>query len=317
MTAPLNLASLDLNLMVIFDALMKDRHLSRAGDRVGLSQPAMSHALRRLRGVLGDDLFIRRGGAMDPTPRALALADPIGGALDRLRAALDTEPEFEPATAERSFTLTMSDASAAHLLPNLIPRLRASAPGVDIDLLASGAREGTEHLLSGAADLGLGVFPNLPERLHCEPVQTLKMVCIADRAHPALSGGMTLQAFLTLPHVGVDIGQGTGANVDSLIETMGLRRRIMLRVPHFLIVASVVIGSDLLAVVPSAILREEEKAHLTIHELPVALPEIAIHIAWRARQSQDPALRWLRKAVIEAIRQPFWRATPIQNCACR
>ncbi len=304
MTAPLNLASIDLNLMVIFDALMKDRHLSRAGDRVGLSQPAMSHALRRLRAVLGDDLFTRRRGVMEPTPRALALADPIGGALDRLRSALDTEPAFEPSTASRCFTLTMSDASAARLLPQLIPRLRAQGSGIDIDMLASGAREGIEHLLSGAADLGVGVFPNLPERLHCEVIQTARLVCIADAAHPALREGLTLQSFLALPHVGVDVGHDTGANVDSLIETMGLRRRIMLRVPHFMVVASVVIGSDLLAVVPAAVLREEEKSHLAVYELPVAVPDVAIHMAWRARQSQDPALVWLRRLVARSMRIP-------------
>ena len=301
MTAPLNLASIDLNLMVIFDALMKDRHLSRAGDRVGLSQPAMSHALRRLRAVLGDDLFTRRRGVMEPTPRALALADPIGGALDRLRSALDTEPAFEQSTARRCFTLTMSDASAARLLPRLIRRLRAHASGIDIDVLASGAREGVEHLLSGAADLGIGVFPNLTERLHCEVIQTAKLVCIADAAHPALKGGLSLQSFLTLPHVGVDVGHDTGANVDSLIETMGLRRRIMLRVPHFMVVASVVIGSDLLAVVPAALLREDEKCHLAVYELPVAVPDVAIHMAWRARRSQDPALIWLRKVVAASM----------------
>lgn len=304
MKAPLNLASLDLNLLVIFDALMKDRHLSRAGERVGLSQPAMSHALRRLRALLEDELFTRAGGAMMPTPRALALADPIGGALDRMRAALDTEPAFEPSSAERCFTLTMSDASAAHLLPLLIPLLRARAPGIDINLLASGAREGTEHLLSGAAELGIGVFPNLPERLHCEVLRTLQLVCIADRGHPALAGGLTLEAFLSLPHVGVDIGHDTGANVDSLIETMGLRRRIMLRVPHFLVVAASVIGSDLLAVVPTGLLREDEQARLAIHDLPVASPDVALHMAWRARQSQDPALNWLRQVVAEAMRAP-------------
>jgi len=238
---------------------------------------------------------------MEPTPRALALADPIGGALDRLRSALDTEPAFEQSTARRCFTLTMSDASAARLLPRLIPRLRAHASGIDIDVLASGAREGVEHLLSGAADLGIGVFPNLTERLHCEVIQTAKLVCIADAAHPALKGGLTLQSFLTLPHVGVDVGHDTGANVDSLIETMGLRRRIMLRVPHFMVVASVVIGSDLLAVVPAALLREDEKCHLAVYELPVAVPDVAIHMAWRARRSQDPALIWLRKVVAASM----------------
>jgi DNA-binding transcriptional LysR family regulator len=300
---PLNLAAVDLNLLVVFDALMAERHLSRAAARVGLSQPAMSHALRRLRGLIGDDLFVRGPGGMDPTPRALALADPVGVALDGLRRALAGEPAFDPATAHDRFRLAMSDAMAAHILSPVLRRIRVEAPGVDLQLIAAGDREGVEHVLSGEADLGVGVHPHLPDGLASQVISTAVLVCIADADNPALANGLDLQTFIDLPHLGITVGQQSGASIDSLLDQMGVTRRIMVSVPHFLVAPAAVAGTDLIAVVPEGLMGAGT-GRIRVHPIPIPAPEIHLRMVWRIRRQSEPGLTWLRTLLAEAMAAP-------------
>jgi len=295
--SPASLSGIDLNLLVVFDALMAERHVARAAKRVGLSQPGLSHALARLRVMTGDPLFERRRDGMQPTAHALALAEPIGASLHRLRRALIGEPAFDPTTVRRRFSLTISDGGAAALLPMLIPYLRQQAPGVDLRLIPSGLTEGLEHVLSGEADVGVGVYPNLPSGLHSQVMNATRFVCVADARHSDLANGLDRSTFLALPHVAVAAGAERGANIDLLLEVLGLERRVMLSVPHFLLAMRSVIGSDLLAVLPEALVRAAPQEGVRTHPLPVEIGSVSMRMVWRERNDGDFAQQWFRSAI--------------------
>lgn len=295
--SPISLRAIDLNLLVVFDALMTERHLSRAADRVGLSQPGVSHALRRLRHLTGDPLFERRRDGMHPTPRALALAEPVGASLARLQRALISEAAFEPHTARRSFSIALSDGAAAILLPRLIKHLRKEAPGIDLRVPPSGLSEGLEHVLSGEVDVGVGVYPNLPNGLSSAVLTSTRLVCIADADHPRLAGGLDRSAFTDLPHVAVAEGQDRGANIDAVLGGVGLDRRVMLHIPHFLLAPRVVIGTDLLAVMPERVIQALPQERLRIDALPVETNLVSGRMIWRERNDEDEAQRWFRGLV--------------------
>lgn len=295
--SPASLRAIDLNLLVIFDALMTERHLSRAADRVSLSQPGVSHALQRLRELTGDPLFERHRDGMQPTPRALALAEPIGAALARLQRALISETTFDPSTAKHRFSISMSDGAAALILPCLIKQLRKNAPGIDLRVLPSGPDEGLEHVLSGEVDLGFGVFPNLPNGLCNILLLPTRLICIADAEHPDLAGGLDREAFVALPHLSVSEGEMRGANIDAILRAAGLDRRIMLKISHFLLAPHVLAGTDLLAVMPERVVQILSQKGLRVHDLPVETHRLSGRLIWRERNDEDEAHRWFRGLV--------------------
>lgn len=294
------LRRIDLNLLLAFDALMTVRHLSRAAQTLGLSQPGLSHALRRLRTLTGDELFRRQGRVLEPTPYAWKLMASIGGGLDLIADGLAGEFVFDPRSAQRTLTLTASDFSALALLPALVPAVRAAAPGIDLEVLAVDDSEGLDHVRRGEADVGIGVHPQLPSDLDSEIAVHAAMACYADANNPVLRSGLTREVFVSSPHVAVSIGRGHGADLETLLNTFGLRRRIMLTVPNFLLAPPVIAGSDLLAVLPTGILPVEAYG-LKAHDLPVAIPPVAVRIIWQKRKAHDPACRWLRRLIFSAL----------------
>lgn len=293
---------IDLNLMVAFDALMAERNLTRAADRLGLSQPGLSHVLRRLRALTGDALFVRKGRTLEPTAYALRLATSVSSGLALIARGLDRDPTFDPATENKTLTLTLSDLGALALLPKLVPLLRAEAPGIDIEVIAVDDAQGLGHVQSGEADIGLGVYPTLPPGVSCQVVVTPELVCYADARHPALTNGLTLEAFLALPHVAVSVGRGQGADAESLLNAFGLQRRVMLTVPHFLLAPTVLEGSDLLAVLPAGVIAPEPSG-LKAFPLPVRLPGVAVRMIWLQRRDHDPTCVWLRNVISAALAQ--------------
>lgn len=268
----MDLRQIDLNLMVAFEALMEARSVSGAAVRLGISQPAMSGALARLRTLFDDALFVRSGQVMLPTVRAMQLETQVGLGLVQLRAALEPPVAFDPATSRRVFNVSGGDYATMLILPRLAAHLASTAPFVDLRFRFV-EKDATVALLDADdLDLALGVYPRVPKRLRLQSLFEERFVCIARRGHPDLQGGMTLDAFVKLPHVLVtERGDATGV-VDEALATLGLERHIKLTVPHVLVIPSVLPGSDMVASVGARAGRLfARNASVEIHELPFSV----------------------------------------------
>ena len=272
----MDLKRVDLNLLVAFEALMEGRSVTGAAARLGVSQPAMSSTLQRLRTLFGDQLFVRSGRGMLPTARAEALAAPIAEALARLRVALEPVGPFNARSSTRVFHVSGGDYAAMVILPRLAANVAEEAPSVDLRFRFVEKDQVYGLLDTGEIDLALRVFPEAPKRLAMQALFEERFVCVADRNNPGLAGGMTLAVFAALPHLLVtERGDAVGA-VDEALGRQGLRRRIALTIPHVLVVPTVLPGSPMIATVGARVARGfSEPGHLVMHEPPVAMA------AWR------------------------------------
>jgi DNA-binding transcriptional LysR family regulator len=295
----MDLQRIDLNLMVAFEALMAERSVSAAATRLGISQPAMSGALGRLRSLFDDALFVRSGRAMLPTVRAIELEARIAQALAQLRAALEPPARFDPATSRRVFTVSGGDYATMVVLPLLAAHLAKAAPHVDLRFRFVEKDTIFDLLDTDALDLALGVYPDPPKRLCLQPLFQERFICLARRGHPGLRDGMTLDAFVSLPHLLVtERGDAIGA-VDEALAKLGLERRIMLTVPHVLVVPSVLPHSDLIASVGArAGSMAARAAPIDIFELPISLPSWRLSMLWSRQRTGDLGLAWLRDVLL-------------------
>lgn len=300
MLRPINLAGVDLNLLVAFEALLEEQNVSRAASKVGLSQPSMSHALKRLRELFHDDLFRRGPTGMEPTPRALELSAEIIPGLAKLRGALNQQVRFDPATAERLFTLGLSDIGSFHLLPLLMPALRAQAPMVQISVVDLEPREAAHRLQLGEIDLATNAFAELPANLLSRPLFSFPIVCVLDRRNPRLKRGrLDVDAFLELPHVSSGQVSGKGIPTDFELNALGLRRRIALHVPHFLAIPGAVLGTDMIAVFDAHTAQAFAGwPDLAIVPAPLPISPVAAQIVWHPRSNEDAGHTWLRNLVM-------------------
>jgi DNA-binding transcriptional LysR family regulator len=291
----MDLQRIDLNLMVAFEALMAERSVSVAATRLGVSQPAMSSTLARLRALFDDELFVRSGRAMLPTVRATELEGRIGQALAQLRAALAPPGPFESGTSRRVFTVSGGDYAAMVILPRLAARLAAAAPLIDLRFRFVEKDTTFDLLDSEALDLALGVYPDPPKRLCLQALFEERFVCVAWRDNPALREGMTLAAFVALPHLLVtERSDATGA-VDAALARLGHERRVALTVPHVLVVPSVLPGSSLVATVGARAARMfGQTAPIAVHEAPVTLAPWRLCMLWTRQRAGDLGLAWLR-----------------------
>jgi DNA-binding transcriptional LysR family regulator len=294
-----NIAGTDLNLLVAFEALYLEQSVSRAARRVGLGQSAMSSALGRLRALFDDALFVRTGGAMRPTPKAQALAEPITEALRQVRRALEASAGFDPKTSTRAFTLAASDYAAFVLLPPLHDHLRTHAPRIDIRLRTVEKNDMPELLAQGQLDLAFGVFPSPPRGASRADLFEERFVGIARRGHPALKRRrVPLDVFARLPHALMTTRADTTGIIDDQLAEHHERRRVALTIPHSLVVPFVVGASDLVTAVAERVARRlADAANLTIFEIPVALEPWTLHMLWSDASGEDSASLWLRRVL--------------------
>jgi DNA-binding transcriptional LysR family regulator len=293
----------DLNLLLAFDALWTERHVTRAARRVGLTQSAMSHALRRLRRQLADPLFQTTPRGLVPTARAHALAPPLGEALALMRRAVAAPAPFSPAALERTFTLGTPDYGDLVLLPRLMARLQRVAPGVQL-IMRPMVDAGTEALVSGEHDLTIGVArPDSPD-VRGETLFSDGFVSLLRAGHPAARRRLTIDRFVALKHVLIS-PQGRGeAAVDVALRQLGRTRHIALRVPHFLSAPLVVAESDLIVTLPTRVAEALAGQHrLVSRRPPLPLPGFTLSMFWHARNDADDAQRWLR-GFIAAVARP-------------
>lgn len=297
----INPNSIDLNLLRVFDALARERSVSAAAARLGLSQPTVSNALRRLRDVAGDPLFVRTRHGMEPTATALLLRDPIQQGLATIRAGLAQGALFDPATARRTFTLLMNDVGASSFLPPLLRRIAAAAPGVDLTVMERDHQDYEDALDSGEADLAVGRV-QLSESFRSALVIRSVYVVILRRDHPALTraGRLSLAGYLGAPHIVVSPRGATGNPVERVLAGRGLRRRVALSVPHVSALASILPESDLIATVPDRcvdlICRDPR---LRWNPLPFEVPPNLVYQWWHKRHENDPGHRWLRGLFVD------------------
>lgn len=294
--------TVDLDLLRAFDHLMRERHLTRAARRAGLSQPAMSRALGRLRTTFSDPLFVRTARGMVPTPRAEGLAPDVRALLDAARTLVQP-PGFDPATLERTFTIASSDFLDASLLPRLSVTLEASAPNVSVATRPIAA-DTNDLIVNGQLDLIVGMRANIPADCIAVHLFDDGFVCLARKGHPRIGKSLTLKRFTDLHHVLIAPRGDPGGTVDRALERLGLRRQVMIRTASFLAAPLITAGSDLILTGPSRVLLPMAQAFdLVVLRPPVELSRFAIYLGWHPRVQQDPAHTWFRQACREAIRE--------------
>jgi LysR family transcriptional regulator, mexEF-oprN operon transcriptional activator len=294
-----NLRRLDLNLLVAFDALLAEGSVTRAAERLGVGQPSMSHALGRLRELFKDELFVRAPDGVRPTPRALALADPIRVALSAIQELLLQERGFDPAEAERTFILGMPDSIEVALLPRLMAHLAAEAPKVRVRIRAIDRFEVLEQLDRDRLHLGVsgllteGAVHHKRRRLYAT-----EYLCLYDPERLPLAPPLALEDYVAVPHVlGSPRGDAHGV-VDDALAPLGLRRTIAVTTPHFAAVPFVLKGARLLSTVPQPAARIfAERFGLAASPVPLILPDVDVTMLWHASYDHDPAHRWLRVTV--------------------
>jgi DNA-binding transcriptional LysR family regulator len=295
-----DLAQLNLNLLLSLEALLAETNVTRAARRLGVTQPTMSRALRRLREELGDALLVRSGQGFVRTPRGERIHASLRDGLQALRRALGT-PAFDPATARHTVALAAQDVVGVFLLPALLRRIGVEAPGLSLDVQPLRTSEVASQLEGGALDLAIGVhFPDVPGL--CRRLLFRDgWVCLARRDHPSLRGGLDVETFLRVPHaLASPEGDGVGV-VDRALAVEGRKRRVAYRTRYFIGAALAVAQTDVLLTLPARAGHElARRLDLAAHPPPLALPALDVTALWHARLDLDPLQAWVRDALIDA-----------------
>jgi DNA-binding transcriptional LysR family regulator len=296
----LNIRNIDLNLFVVFEALMQERNVTRAAARLGLSQPAVSSALKRLRENLGDALLVRTRGGMRPTPRAEQIFGSVAQLFDQIQSAIQTGVSFTPATTERSFNVMMSDIGEIVYLPRLIHKLQREAPGVRLSVRRLSRPRVQEDLASGAVDLAVGWIDRTGD-LRRDDLFREDFVCIVRPDHPRVRRRLTLKQFMSEWHLGVGrhdldaTAKAEDGTPDAGFAKATQGRKIAMQVPHFLAVPNIIAHTDLLCVVPRQLGQAyADLGQVRIVTLPLAADSFTVSLVWHRRFELDPGSLWLR-----------------------
>jgi DNA-binding transcriptional LysR family regulator len=300
----MHLRSVDLNLLVALDALLEERHVSRAALRVGLSQPAMSNALARLRATFGDALLVRSPRGMEPTARGLELAGQVRQVLRQVERVLTPDTAFEPARCERRFVLRMSDLLSRLFLPGIARALLSEAPLAALEIVHLSPAQTVQALESDRCDLALSMGLAHGGSILRQPLLPDRMVCVMRQGHPAARGRLGLERLLGLQHLRVSISPVDSRFVDDALARLGHRRRVAANVPHWLVVPEVLRATDLVAVMPERFADVLARAADGFARRDLPLPETSFEWAlyWHRRHEGSPQHAWLRGIVAEAMR---------------
>ena len=299
----MDIRSVDLNLLVVFDAMLQHRNVTRAGEALGLSQPAMSAALARLRVLFNDALFVRAGVLMNPTPRAESLGAVIRPLVLTIQTEVLQPAVFDPRTSQRVYTLLTPDIGEMSFLPRLLTFLGEHAPQVNIKTLAMPRHAAATALESGAAELAIGYFPDLHKAgFYQQRLIRSSHVCLLRKSHPMTKDKLTLAQFLKASHAVVK-PDGREHVFEQFLQTKGIRRRVVVELSHFMSLLPIVETSDLIATVPRD-LAEFFAQHGAVRyvETPMKSPIIDVHLFWHQRFQKDPTHTWLRKHLHDLFR---------------
>ena len=310
---------LDLNLLRVFDEVMAERSLTRAAHKLAITQPAVSNAMRRLREALDDELLVRHGQGVQPTPRALALWPAVRGALAQLQQTLAPDP-FDPATASTTFVLAMADATASTLVPALYAIIEREAPGIHLRVLPLTTRDPRPLLERGEADIAVGYFPAVLADLTAREqsgdavgfesrrLYASAYICVMRKGHPLAEVPLTLDNYCAARHMLVSFSGRSFGFIDEALASLGRKREVVLTVNQFFTAGRVVVQSDLLTILPRHFVPVTGMApSLTLRELPFHVPPVHVDALWRHRGPQASAAGWLLQALFRAAQTTFPR----------
>ncbi|MGE0315974.1 MAG: LysR family transcriptional regulator [Lautropia sp.] len=292
--------NLDLHALECFDVLLRERNVSRAAERLRISQSSASEALARLRERFGDPLLVRAREGMVPTAHALELVPQVRAAIDQLRSLMDRDEAFEPGQSSLRFRIATSDYAQLLLMPTLAGRFRNDAPGCGIDILPVHVQRIEPALEAGEIDLAIAVHPDPPPSLRRSPLFSDRYVCIARRGDPRTRETLTAEQFAALPHVSVapsGLSYFSGV-VDSALEAAGLTRRVVISSPHFLLAAHMVSQSEMVLAMPrQAALALEAIMPLQLAEIRLPMRSVEVAMYWHERSHFSRPMQWLRQQV--------------------
>ncbi len=290
----INLRGIDLNLLVIFETLMRERHVGRSGDVLGMTQPAVSHALSRLRHLLDDPLFVRYAGGVKPTPRAEALNAPIGHALAAVRVALADTGAFNPSRAVRTVLIGASDYADLVLMPTLMAEVRLAAPGVDIWRRSISREAVLGDLRRREIDMVIGPLGQASDTLVQTALFSERLLLVARKGHPALAAEMSLQTLAEFDHLLVSTGGDATSSLDDRLREAGVSRRVVMTTPNFLAAPFIVAATDLVCLLAERVARRlASAAAIGIHPQPAPVAPSTIGLARLAGLAPDPAIDWI------------------------
>ncbi|TIH07149.1 LysR family transcriptional regulator [Pseudomonas leptonychotis] len=295
-----DLSRVDLNLLKLFEALVRERSVTQAGLRLGLSQPAASRALGRLRTMLGDRLVVRGKLGLELTPRGEMLAAPVAKLLDDARGIV-SPAVFDPASATGRITIAAHDHLSLTVLAGLIARFERHAPALSLHI-AQPVGDNVRLVEQGDVDLALGIFETLPGSLHRRRLYADSLVCVVRSDHPCVTDGLSLERYVTLRHITVTISGVGGSAVEVALSTLGLTRQVALRVPHFVAGAMLVADSDMILTLPSRLARLlAKRLPLALLDLPLKVAPLSPAMIWNERFHGDPAHVWVRQQLVDVV----------------
>lgn len=297
MKKPVNLRSIDLNLLVFFDALMSERHVTRAANKVSISQSAMSNALSRLRHVFKDDLFIRTSKGMEPTLRALELGQFIRQILQQTSRLMSSDIHFDPLISDRSYSIRMSDLIGALVLPVLVNNISTSAPNISLDVLHISPEKTVELLESDQLDIALSTDLEHNNSIRSQALISDRMVCILRKGHPLSSGKLTLKKFLDGKHLRVSMSPTDIRFVDNVLADQGHKRDVILNVPHWLLIPEILRKTDLIAVISERLASNFSNDDLVLRPLPFMANYFHWTMYWHKRYEHSQSHQWLRELI--------------------
>ncbi len=299
----MHIRRIDLNLFVVFDAIYTEGGITRASEKLNLTQPAISHALARLRERFGDPLFEREGRAMVPTPMARNLVGPVRRSLRELEILLGDIDRFDPAITERRFTLGVRDVLEATLLPPLMQAVAAQAPHVEVAAVRPDRRQLEAELAGGTLDVAIDILLPLSDAISRQPLELDRLVVLARADHPQVRKALDLETYLRLDHVLVS-SRRSGLGIEDLeLSRLGRSRRVRLRCQHYFAACRVVAQTDLLLTMPERYARiANQQFGNRILPLPLDIPGLDAYLYWHSNVENEPANRWLRERILETIR---------------
>jgi DNA-binding transcriptional LysR family regulator len=297
----MDIRKVDLNLLVIFDMLLRLRSVTRAAEALSMSQPALSFALNKLRALFDDPLFIRASRGIRPTPRAEQLAEPLQHILDQIKNEVLQQPSFDPATTQRTFTFNMADVGELVFLPRICAHLKTVAPGANIKTVSTPPNLLEEAMDSGEVDLAVGYFPSLQgAAIYQQRLFSHSFVCILRKDHPVIGDQMTRKQFLDAHHAVVHPEGKSHELFEQALAEHGLTRRVVLRIPHYLAIPTIIAESDLIVTVPYAVgMAFARMANVKMLRPPVQVHPADVKQLWHARFHHDQINKWIRAVIVE------------------
>ena len=301
---------IDLNLLGYLDVLLRERNVTRAASHLGLSQPAMSNGLRRLRLMFNDPLLIRTSEGMTPTARALELQPVIREVLAKVDAAVQPQTSFEPATAERVFRIMASDYAESTIFPKMLHRLREEAPGITLDIMTPSDVSFLD-VEQGKVDLIINRFDSIPQSFHQKLIWNDSFACLFSAKNP-IRDNFNLETYLKAQHIWVSktgMGVGVGIDpddvqrlgwVDEALNKLGKKRHITIFTRHYQAAMSLAEQKDLIVTIPSRAAKlKEQNPRVIIREPPFSIPEMELKMAWSPLLQNNPGHQWMRRLIVE------------------